>query len=232
MAAPDDVLWDYEEHTHAKHRFLVRYLHAWLPIMAGRNSRLDLIDGFAGPGRYKGGEPGSPLLMIDAYLSHTGRKAMDPLELHYDFIEVDPRRVAHLRTEIAALTLPANVHVGVTQGSFDAVMGSMLDREPCDPVDVRRRRPQPVAHAGVARQWGISPSRGGTSAVVLDRLLRVVTDRILLLTWNRSRNPNLSVATSLGGSRALSPTSRSSVVTSCRRTTWQPRSASPSVRGG
>jgi hypothetical protein len=32
--------------------------------------RLLLVDGFAGPGRYATGEPGSPLIMLDALLSH------------------------------------------------------------------------------------------------------------------------------------------------------------------
>lgn len=130
MAGRDDVLWDYEEHTHAKHRLLVGYLHAWFPIMARQNRRLNLIDGFAGPGRYTGGEPGSPLLMLDAYLSHRARANMEPLELFYDFIELDARRVAYLRGELAAVDVPPNVHVEVTRGSFDKVLGEMLDAIP------------------------------------------------------------------------------------------------------
>lgn len=130
MTTPDGVLWDYEAHTEAKHRLLVRYLQAWLPIMAKRNRRLNLIDGFAGPGRYNGGEPGSPLLMLDAYLGHRARAAMDPVDLYYDFIEVDRRRVDHLNGELAALALPPNVHAEVLQGSFDAVMSKVLDAIP------------------------------------------------------------------------------------------------------
>lgn len=130
MAAPDGVLWEYEEHTHAKHRLLVGYLHAWLPIMAQRNRRLNLIDGFAGPGRYTGGEPGSPLLMLDAYLNHKGRAGMGALDVYFDFIELDHDRVAHLREELAGVEVPANVHIEVIEGSFDKVMGEMLDGIP------------------------------------------------------------------------------------------------------
>ena len=36
--------------------------------MADREQSLNVIDGFAGPGRYRGGEEGSPLLMIDAFV--------------------------------------------------------------------------------------------------------------------------------------------------------------------
>lgn len=49
MTKPTDTLWNYEEHTEAKHRLLVRYLQAWYPIMAD-NGVLNVIDGFAGRG--------------------------------------------------------------------------------------------------------------------------------------------------------------------------------------
>jgi hypothetical protein len=70
MTKPSDTLWKLEPHTAAKHRILRSYLNAWLPILSKYNSRLVLIDGFAGPGEYEGGEPGSPLIMLDAFLSH------------------------------------------------------------------------------------------------------------------------------------------------------------------
>jgi three-Cys-motif partner protein len=54
-----DVLWPLKRHTIAKHQILRWYIDAWLPILgAGRWAKDDvvLIDGFAGPGRYRGGE--------------------------------------------------------------------------------------------------------------------------------------------------------------------------------
>jgi three-Cys-motif partner protein len=128
---PDEVLWNREEHTDAKHRLLVSYLHAWFPIMADRNPSLNLIDGFAGPGRYNGGEPGSPLLMLDAYLSHRNRTAkMNAARVAFDFIEVEPLRVDYLNKQLSQVALPPNVQVAVHQGEFDQVMGRILDAIP------------------------------------------------------------------------------------------------------
>jgi hypothetical protein len=70
VAKPKTVLWEADEHTLAKHGILRAYLQAWLPTMSRCNDRLLLIDGFAGPGRYLGGEDGSPLIMLRTLLDH------------------------------------------------------------------------------------------------------------------------------------------------------------------
>jgi three-Cys-motif partner protein len=130
--ATDPTLWDYTGHTAAKHRLLVHYLHAWFPIISSRSKGINVIDGFAGPGRYTGGEAGSPLLMIDAFVGHGNRTpAMDAAEVYYDFVEERHDRVEHLQGEIDRLVLPPNVHVApVHEGSFDDVMGGILDNIP------------------------------------------------------------------------------------------------------
>src|SRR5437667_11486715 len=128
----DPTIWDYTGHTGAKHRLLVHYLHAWFPIIASRSKAINVIDGFAGPGRYTGGEAGSPLLMIDAFLGHKNRTpAMDKADVYFDFIEERPDRVDNLQAELDAMTFPSNVHVArVHEGSFDDVMGSVLNAIP------------------------------------------------------------------------------------------------------
>ena len=60
-------------HTAAKHLLLKRYLDRWFPILGKYNQRINYIDGFAGPGEYEGGEPGSPLLAIEAAKYHVER---------------------------------------------------------------------------------------------------------------------------------------------------------------
>jgi three-Cys-motif partner protein len=134
VSKPTDTLWDYGEHTRAKHRLLVGYLHAWYPIMASTSKAINVIDGFAGPGRYTGGEPGSPLLMIEAFVGHGNRSpAMERVGVNFDFIEERHDRAEFLRQELARLTLPSNVHVEpVHEGSFDAVMGGILDAIPAE----------------------------------------------------------------------------------------------------
>lgn len=135
----DPILWDQEAHTAAKHRVLRSYLDGWIPVMAQQtlNSgtyrigppRLLLVDGFAGPGRYATGEQGSPLLMLDALLSHAAFPRFGGVNFIYLFIEHDQRRVDHLNSEVAALgPLPSNVTVQIQHGEFETTFGSLLDQ--------------------------------------------------------------------------------------------------------
>ncbi len=59
--------WVYTAHTRAKHEILRRYLGAWFSILGQSPGidRLVIMDGFAGKGQYKGGEPGSPKIIFD-----------------------------------------------------------------------------------------------------------------------------------------------------------------------
>jgi three-Cys-motif partner protein len=131
MPGKDDTLWDLEDHSRAKHEILKTYLFAWLPIMSKWNGRLVLVDGFAGPGRYKGGEDGSPLIMLKAFLEHDHRSKIDA-ELIYLFIEERTDRIAHLEKEIECLKLPNQVKVEVVNGVFEEEFRDLLD-------DVQRR---------------------------------------------------------------------------------------------
>src|SRR6266540_6602882 len=126
--ARKDTLWPITRPTQAKHMILRTYLDAWLPILgAGRSAHehLVLIDGFAGPGRYSGGEPGSPLIMLSAYLEHP--TTLDATA-HFFFIEDDHARCEHLRSEVARLTLPTKVRVEIIEGSFVDEFPRLIDR--------------------------------------------------------------------------------------------------------
>lgn len=134
----DPILWNRDDHTAAKHRVLRAYLDGWIAVMAQQAlnvqgftigpPRLLLVDGFAGPGRYATGELGSPLLMLDALISHSGRDRWNGVQFIYLFIEHDQRRVEHLRQEVAALgALPSNVAVHIEHGEFEARFGALLD---------------------------------------------------------------------------------------------------------
>lgn len=113
MASPHDELWEAEPHTLAKHAILRGYLAAWFPILvAAGHRRLVYFDGFAGPGRYKGGEEGSPLIALNAARHHFA--ALRGVQLSFVFVEQNPKFAAWLRTEIAQLKLPTHqfkVHV-------------------------------------------------------------------------------------------------------------------------
>lgn len=124
----DGVLWPLKRHTVAKHQILRWYLDAWLAILGSgtyAKHHLVLIDGFAGPGRYRGGEKGSPLIMLDAYLEHS---ADISAHCHFYFIEEHQARAQNLRDEATAYNLPTTCDVEVIGGSFDEEFPSLVDR--------------------------------------------------------------------------------------------------------
>lgn len=130
---PEPVLWKRDDHTAAKHEVLRAYLDAWIPIMGyatkrwePTNPRLLLVDGFAGPGRYVDGEPGSPLIIIDAILNHSAFPSLSEVTFLLFFIEHDSRRIAHLESEVAQISLPSNVKVTIEQGEFEDTFGDLV----------------------------------------------------------------------------------------------------------
>lgn len=127
------TLWPRDDHTAAKHDVLRAYLDAWIPIMGYAalkwedEPRLLLVDGFAGPGRYEGGEPGSPLIMLDAIVNHASFDALAKVTFILFFIEHDERRVERLKLELAQLALPENVAVNVECGEFEDTFGGLVE---------------------------------------------------------------------------------------------------------
>lgn len=116
-----------DPHTRAKHDILRGYLSAWLPIMSKYNDRLVYVDGFAGPGVYADGEPGSPIIAIETFLNHTQRRLITA-ELVYVFIEEDHDRVETLRERIQDLgELPRQLKWHVIEGTFEERFGEALD---------------------------------------------------------------------------------------------------------
>lgn len=130
MAVPTDTHWPIQPHTLAKHAILQRYLQAWLPIMSRYNGRIVFIDGFAGPGRYSGGEPGSPLIAIQTLLGHPQfQNRRVGREVVFLFVEKDRSRVAALNRELEPLVAaaPPWVKVQVFEGEFAAHLQQILD---------------------------------------------------------------------------------------------------------
>ncbi len=106
---------------------LIGYLDAWIGILGSWADHVLLVDGFAGPGEYSGREPGSPMLMLDAFLRRKDRANLKPV-FHYVFIEQHQARCDHLSGLIAKRTLvPGKTDVQVVHGDFAAVFQSKLD---------------------------------------------------------------------------------------------------------
>jgi three-Cys-motif partner protein len=88
------------EHTLAKHDIYRRYLERWFPILLnGANAypSATYAEGFAGPGIYKSGDPGSPIIALRAYLKKVpAGKAVTK----FIFIDDDPRCVNMLKDQL------------------------------------------------------------------------------------------------------------------------------------
>lgn len=108
MAHKLGTIWELEPHTAAKHAILRRYLQAWIPILSSAHGRIVYLDGFAGPGVYKGGEDGSPIIALKEALAHRDRLHG---EVVFMFVEADSARAQNLDGAISQLTLPGNFRV-------------------------------------------------------------------------------------------------------------------------
>jgi three-Cys-motif partner protein len=104
MPPDDPIIWPLDPHGKVKHLIFQRHLDAWLPIMTRSFVKLLYVDGFAGPGVYEGGEPGSPIIALRAAIFNRALKARPPdCELEFLFIEERSDRVVKLREEVKKL---------------------------------------------------------------------------------------------------------------------------------
>lgn len=127
------TIWTRHAHTKAKHDILVKYLQAWFAIMGGSpyDRKVGIFDGFAGPGVYNDGEPGSPVVVVEALLDHASFARWVDTEFIFLFNEVDPARFSSLQQIIGELPQrwspwPGNVKVGAQNRAFSELAEEML----------------------------------------------------------------------------------------------------------
>jgi three-Cys-motif partner protein len=125
MATPKGTVWEIEPHTLAKHEILRRYLGAWFPILAKHNKRLVYIDGFCGPGKYEGGEVGSPIVALEEALKH--EKRLDSNQLAFLFMDERSDRIVQLKSELSDFPIPGNFLVHPVTGQFECELTNLLD---------------------------------------------------------------------------------------------------------
>jgi three-Cys-motif partner protein len=129
--APREPIWALEPHTKAKHELLRHYLGAWFPILSSSGrQRIVFLDGFAGPGIYKGGDPGSPIVALDVLLGHPHFGRWDT-EFVFLFLEPHPQRYTSLCEQLELRRQrqggwPANVRVHSSDVTFEAWAESIL----------------------------------------------------------------------------------------------------------
>lgn len=120
---------------------LSAYLSAWFPILSSTSpQRVFYIDGFAGPGRYSGGEDGSPVVALKA-LGLRGNLAKTTFEFH--LVERRRRQAKALRENIDALRaqklVPHNAIIHIHDQSafsdaYETMIAPELDRYPGAPT--------------------------------------------------------------------------------------------------
>ena len=127
--------WSHKPHTEAKHKILHHYLGAWFAIMAepGYERRFIFLDGFAGRGRYEGGESGSPLIALQVLLNHTFFPRWNDIEFLFIFVENNPQHYLNLCQELEDFwkqrgTQPDNVKVEPINGTFEDAAAGILEQ--------------------------------------------------------------------------------------------------------
>ncbi len=102
----NEVVWSAAPHTLVKHRVYEAYLSKWMPIMIrGWGADVTYAEGFAGPGIYAGGEPGSPVIAVRTLLDSPVLRTR-ARHLRFLFVEERRDRSDRLRQELEKSTRP------------------------------------------------------------------------------------------------------------------------------
>lgn len=97
------------------------------------DTKVAVLDPFAGPGVYAAGEPGSPVLILATLLDHPGFGDWKNTEFLFLFNEADAKRHDSLKVELEKLAaarpegVPTNVKVHTSNQTFGQVAGDLLD---------------------------------------------------------------------------------------------------------
>ena len=127
---PETTLWPLDGHTIGKHMVLRSYMDAWLPIILSSFERAMFVDAFAGPGEYSKGEPGSPVIAINALAEHTSQTMMTG-QMDYVFIEERGDRFAHLKEVLERQrmegSIPSICRIDTFNRTFAQVLPRLID---------------------------------------------------------------------------------------------------------
>ena len=128
-----------QPHTKAKHEILRYHIDEWFPILGRSQRTLLYIDGFAGPGEYAGGDPGSPIVALNTIRRHhflndfSGRGKT----IEFLFVEKEGEYYRHLYGMIGSIDWPNTFSIGIKHAEFESVLTNLLDEVDAD------RRPMP-----------------------------------------------------------------------------------------
>lgn len=121
--------WTVRPHTMAKHGILTAYLHQWFAKLADFG-HLTYLDGFAGRGRYEGGDDGSPIVALKALIEHQHFTKWANTNFKFIFVERNAYNFTSLKLEIDQYFLdhpmPPNITVDRIQGEFATVVEDLI----------------------------------------------------------------------------------------------------------
>jgi len=121
-----------QPHTIVKHLILRRYLQAWYPILSrsvgnrsGEGHEILYLDGFAGPGVYVDGTPGSPAIALDVFLDHPTPL---PVPVRAVFVERSRKKWRSLRTYL-------DTRRQAVEASGRVLLGDPVNEDSTDTID-------------------------------------------------------------------------------------------------
>lgn len=165
MSKPREIPWDADEHTKVKHDLYARYLSKWAPIMVhGWKGDITYAEGFSGPGIYKDGAPGSPVIAIRSILDHADlRQQVARTRMRFVFIDQAQRCIDLLHEQVTQAVQPVPLNELANHG-----LDLTIQKGDCNP-DL-------LAALTTAGAWGrpmlvVLDSWGG--AVPVDLIARV-----------------------------------------------------------
>jgi three-Cys-motif partner protein len=131
MPVDGEVPWQIVEHTSAKHDIYRRYLRRWFPILLGGLNAYPSVtyaEGFSGPGIYKGDEPGSPVIALEAL--HDKVVPTKGIS-RFLFIDDEPRCISLLKQQLAPIVndsprTPHSMPITVQQGKCEDTLEGAL----------------------------------------------------------------------------------------------------------
>ncbi|RSM37957.1 hypothetical protein DMA12_35030 [Amycolatopsis balhimycina DSM 5908] len=132
MPVDGPVPWERADHTGAKHDIYRRYLKRWFPILldgAKPYRSVTYAEGFAGPGIYVGGHPGSPIIALQALVDEVTNTSSLVKML---FVDDEPRCIKMLNEQFRSRfpvrpRTPDTLWSKVTLGTCIEKLESALD---------------------------------------------------------------------------------------------------------
>jgi three-Cys-motif partner protein len=115
MAPPEEMLWDSQPRTLIKHQVYRHYLQCWMGKICRTFPVSAVVDAFAGPGQYKDGPDGSPVVVAKTFLDHSARADFN--ELRLVCLEKRQDRRDHLASRMAQLPHTPKLKIRVLESA-------------------------------------------------------------------------------------------------------------------